>query len=458
MSTAVLPDARPRHRAALALLAFAQFIIAMDYNIVFVALPEIGVGLEFSAQTLQWVVSAYAVAFGGFLLLGGRAGDLLGRRRTFVAGMTLFALSSLVGGLAATPWLLVVARAVQGLGAALLFPAALSLINTTFAEGRERNPRARRVERGLALGALFGGVLTSALGWESVFLVNVPLCAAGALAALRLIQPDPVRESGRAFDLPGAVTATAGVTLVVFALVEGPEMGWGQPAVVVSAVLGVVLLVAFARIESRSADPVMPLRLLRHRDLVVAMAVTAVFMATFGVQYYFLTLYLQDVHGYSALATGLAFLPQSLLTTAGTLLGERMVGRFGVRNTLVTGLLLGAVGMVAPASGMAGDGTYAGLLAGIAVLSLGQGLTWTGMWIAAGTGVEHHEQGVASGMASTAQQVGGSAGLAVLVAVAGAAASPVGGLRTAVFATAGVAAVGALAALAFRRREDRALR
>ncbi|CAM06135.1 multidrug resistance transporter, MFS superfamily [Saccharopolyspora erythraea NRRL 2338] len=139
MSTAVLPDARPRHRAALALLAFAQFIIAMDYNIVFVALPEIGVGLEFSAQTLQWVVSAYAVAFGGFLLLGGRAGDLLGRRRTFVAGMTLFALSSLVGGLAATPWLLVVARAVQGLGAALLFPAALSLINTTFAEGRERN-------------------------------------------------------------------------------------------------------------------------------------------------------------------------------------------------------------------------------------------------------------------------------------------------------------------------------
>ncbi|CAM06134.1 putative MFS sugar transporter protein [Saccharopolyspora erythraea NRRL 2338] len=314
------------------------------------------------------------------------------------------------------------------------------------------------MERGLALGALFGGVLTSALGWESVFLVNVPLCAAGALAALRLIQPDPVRESGRAFDLPGAVTATAGVTLVVFALVEGPEMGWGQPAVVVSAVLGVVLLVAFARIESRSADPVMPLRLLRHRDLVVAMAVTAVFMATFGVQYYFLTLYLQDVHGYSALATGLAFLPQSLLTTAGTLLGERMVGRFGVRNTLVTGLLLGAVGMVAPASGMAGDGTYAGLLAGIAVLSLGQGLTWTGMWIAAGTGVEHHEQGVASGMASTAQQVGGSAGLAVLVAVAGAAASPVGGLRTAVFATAGVAAVGALAALAFRRREDRALR
>ncbi|MEV0086557.1 MFS transporter [Saccharopolyspora sp. NPDC050642] len=447
---------RPRLGLTLALLAFSQFIIALDYNIVFVALPEIGAGLDFSAQTLQWVVSGYAVAFGGFLLLGGRAADLLGRRRMFVLGMSLYAVGSLVGGLATATWPLIAARAAQGLGGALLFPATLALINTTFAEGRDRN-RALAVWSaasavGLSLGSLLGGVLTNAFGWESVFLVNVPLGLLGAVAAFPLLAADGPVDRRRSFDLLGALTATAGVTAVVFALVQGPEVGWADPSILIGVVLGAVLLVVFARTEARSRDPLMPLRLLRHRSLVGAMAITAVFMATFGIQYYFLTLHFQQVLGFSALATGLAFLPQTLVTTVGTLTGERLIARFGIRATLASGLVLGAIGMGAVALAMSEQNGYLALLPGIVLLSLGQGFTWTGMWIAAGTGVAPVEQGVASGMASTAQQVGGAVGLALLVALAGT--STADGLRTAVAATAVIALVGALLALRAARSAD----
>jgi MFS family permease len=223
-----------RQAATLALLAFAMLIVSLDQYIVVVALPEIGRELAFSAQTLQSVISAYAVASAGFLLLGGRAADLLGRRRVFVAGLALYASASLVGGLAAEPELLLVARAVQGLGGALVFPATLSLVNTTFAEGHERN-RAVAVwggagAAGLVIGVLLGGVLTQALGWEAVFFVNVPLASSAVLLAFALIPADGRRERDRSFDLPGALTATAGITLLVFALVQGPKLGWGSPA------------------------------------------------------------------------------------------------------------------------------------------------------------------------------------------------------------------------------------
>jgi hypothetical protein len=245
--------------ATLALLAFAQLIIALDLNIVFVALPEIGAGLGFSGQTLQWVVSAYTVFTGGFLLFGGRAADLIGQRRIFIFALWLYALSSLVGGLAWSPEIIIAARAVQGIGAAFLFPATLSLINRLFAEGPERN-RALAVwggagASGLTLGSLTGGLLTSAFGWPSVFYVNVLLAGIAIIAAFAIIPRDRKRHEHRSFDLPGALTVTAGATLLVFTLVQGPEYGWGSAAIVFSAALAAFFLIAFAAIEARSADP-----------------------------------------------------------------------------------------------------------------------------------------------------------------------------------------------------------
>ncbi|WP_433246250.1 MFS transporter [Streptosporangium sp. CA-135522] len=300
MSSPSLAPPRRRHLGrTLALLAFAQLITALDFNIVFVALPEIGRDLGFSAHTLQWVTSAYAVTYGGFLLLGGRAADLLGRRRLFVVALLLYALSSLVGGLAENAGLLIAARAVQGLGGALLFPATLSLVNTLFAEGAERN-RALAIwsgagASGLCLGSLLGGLLTDAFGWEAVFYVNVPLAGGAALLAFAFIPADGARQRGRSFDLPGAVTATAGVTLLAFALIQGPESGWTSPVILASFALATALLAAFLAIEARSSDPLMPLRLLGNRSLSRAMAITLIFGATFSALPYFLTLYLKNM-------------------------------------------------------------------------------------------------------------------------------------------------------------------
>ncbi|WAL64369.1 MFS transporter [Amycolatopsis cynarae] len=268
----------------LALLAFAQLIISLDYNIVYVALPEIGHALGFGTQSLQWVVSAYAVTFGGFLLLGGRASDLFGPRRMFSLGLGLYCGASLAGGLAAGPGLLVAARAGQGLGGALLFPATLTLVSTSFAEGRARN-RAFAVwgtagGSGMILGSLLGGLLTQLYGWAAVFFVNVPLAAVAALLAFPLLAADPPREPGRRFDLGGAVTATLGMTSVVFALVEGPELGWTSPVVLVAAAAGAALLVTFAVLEGRGRDPLLPLRLLRERNLGTGVVVTFLYMGT----------------------------------------------------------------------------------------------------------------------------------------------------------------------------------
>lgn len=445
----------------LLVLALGQLVISLDYNIVYVALPDIGAGLGFSDHDLQWVVSAYVVATGGFLLLGGRAADLLGRRRMFVAGALLYAGSSLVGGLSETPGVLVAVRGIQGIGGSLLFPATLSLINTLYDEGLARN-RALAVwgaagAGGLCFGSLLGGVLVEAFGWQSVFFVNVPVAAALAVAALLLFPPDGPRDRSRRFDVAGALTATGGVTLLVFLLVHAPAEGWDTPGAVVSGSLSAGLLVLFVFVERRAPDPLVPVRLFAHRGLLAAMGVTALFSATFSSVPYFLTLYFQTVHGYSAVATGLAFLVPAVVVAAGTQAGERAVAAFGVRRMLVGGMALGAAGATALALALTSDGSYSRLLPGIVLLGLGQGAAWTGMWIAASAGVAPDDQGIASGMASTTLQVGGAVGLAVLVAVAGgvgqSASGPglLDGLRTAVLAIAGGIGCGALALLCLRR-------
>lgn len=441
----------------LGLLAFAQLIIAVDYNIVFVALPEIGAGLGFSAQTLQWVVSAYAVTFGGFLLLGGRGADLFGRRRMFVAGLALYGASSLLGGLAATPLLLVAARAVQGIGGAFLAPATLSLVTTTFAEGRERN-RALAIwggagGSGMVLGSLFGGLLTESFGWSAVFFFNVPLVAVAVALALRFIPPDAGARSARGFDLAGALTATAGATLLVFALVQGPAGGWGSAPVLIALIAAVVLLSAFGVIEARGADPLMPLRLFANRGMSTGMVVTFLFMATFGAVAYFFTVYFQGMLGYSALQTGVAFLLPCASVLAGTVLGGRLATRFGVRATLLGALVLGVVGTVAFGVAVSPDGSYLGLVPGLVVLSLGQGIVFTAMFAAATSGVAAADQGIASGIVTTGQQIGGAVGLAVLVALANSADGPAdpGGLRTAFYAVAAGIALTFVVTLNFRR-------
>ncbi len=460
------PTAGQRRSAlVLALLAFAQLIVSIDYNIVYVALPDIGHGLGFSSQTLQWVVSAYAVAFGGFLLFGGRASDLFGRRRMFVLGLSLYAVSSLAGGLATSPALLVGARAVQGLGGAFLFPATLALVVTGFSEGPERN-RALSVwaaagASGMVVGSLLGGVLTQAFGWAAVFYVNVPLAGGAALVALSLIPADGPRQAGRRFDLPGALTATLGATLLVFTLVQGPASGWASPLVLTSALTGLALLAAFLVIESRSADPLMPLRLFRNRNLSTGMGVTFLFMATFGTLLYFLTVYFQTVHGYNALGTGVAFLIPMVCGFTGSMAGGRLATRFGIRTTLITSFVLGAAGTAAMALAMSPTGSYAALLPGLIVLSLCQGVIFTTMFAAASTGVDPYDQGIASGIVSTGQQVGSAVGLAILVAIANSGTKGLAGealrtatsdgLRTAVLvATAGIGLL-ILVGLTFKR-------
>ncbi|MDT7562453.1 MAG: hypothetical protein QOG76_1077 [Pseudonocardiales bacterium] len=409
---------------ALAVLALAQLIFSLDLNIVFVALPDIGADLGFTGQTQQLVVSAYVVFTGGFLLLGGRAADLLGRRRVFVAALTVYALSSLAGGLAPNAEMIVVARAVQGIGGALLLPSTLSLINTLFQEGPRRN-RALAVwggagASGLTVGALLGGALTEAFGWPAVFFVNVPLAALVALAGLWVIPKDRRDGVRRPFDLPGAVSVTAGATLLVFALVEGPELGWLSPVVLSTAVLAVVALASFAVIETRGADPLMPPRLFSNRSLLVGMTVTFVYMGSFGALPYFLTVLLHNVYHFSALQTGLAFLVPSVAIALGTQLGERATTRFGVRPTLLWGFGVGVAGTALLAVAFDDRASYLMAVPGLVVSGLGQGVTWTAMWIAAAAGVAPAEQGVASGMASTTLNVGNAIGLAVLIAIANA--------------------------------------
>jgi EmrB/QacA subfamily drug resistance transporter len=466
------PGARHRPRAVLALLAFAQLIVAVDFDIVFVALPRIGHELGFSAQSLQWVVSAYTVTLGGCLLVGGRAADRLGARDVFLAGMAIFGLSSLAGGLATLPEMLVSARAVQGLGAALLIPATLKLINTSFAEGPART-RALAVwgiagSSGAAVGALGGGVLTGLLGWEWVLFVNVPFTLIALVSGLTLLPVDRGRDrpSLRGFDLPGAAIATAGSTLVVFGLVSGPESGWATFRATGCLVSGVALLALFLVVERRTRNALVPLRMFGNRNLGIAVVLAFVSLTTIATEYYVFTTYLQEILDYSALVTGLGFLPLSVSSMVGSgLVFPRLMNRWGLRTTLCTGMAGLALGVAILSAGISADGSYWAVLPGVVLFALAAGIGFPPIFLAAATGTDAAEQGVAAALTSTSQYIGGAVGLAVLVGlantVAGTATAVPGsahlggaladGLRAAGWAGAVVMFAGALLALAIPR-------
>jgi EmrB/QacA subfamily drug resistance transporter len=404
---------------ALALLATAQLILALDYSIVNVALPDIGPSLGFTDGRVQWVISAYALTYGGFLLLGGRTADLVGARRVWVGALVVFGIASTAGGSAVEPVLLVASRALQGAAGAFLFPATLALVDSTFAEGPERT-RAISVwgsagASGLALGVLAGGVLTGLFSWRAVFFVNVPIVIALVALARRFL-PGQERRSGGRFDLPGAFLVTAGTMAIVFALVEAPTAGWLSPIAVGSAVAGIALLAAFVVVELRAESPLVPLGLLRVRSIRAGLFIAAAWMSSFGMQLYFLTIYLQEVLDEGPLRAGLSFLPLAISIVIGTQVGGRLVGRLGIPRTLAAGMAFGAIGLFLYVR-LPADGSLADLIPGMIVAGLGQGIAFTTLYVAASTGVPEGNEGVASAMAMTAQQLGGSIGLALLVAL-----------------------------------------
>jgi MFS family permease len=423
--------ANDRGGAILALLSFAMLIVSLDQYIVVVALPEIARELGYSAQNLQSVVSAYAIASSGFLLFGGRASDLLGRRRVLVFGLFFYCVASLAGGFATSAPQQLAARAVQGLGGAFVFPSTLALINVRFREGAERNHAlgvwAGAGAAGLVIGVLLGGALTSAFGWRAVFLVNVPLAGSALAATMALIAADGPADRSRAFDLPGAATVTTSVTLLVIALVQGPDLGWLSLWTISLLLAGAALGLAFIVIEKRSVEPLLPLEMLRNPWLRLALVVAGLFMATFGALLYFLSIFFQEVLRYDALETGFAFLLPTGVVVASSALAGRLVTGFGLRNTMIAALALGAGGALAIGFTLDSEMSYLALVPGLIAVSIGDGAMFTAVFIAAATGVPDRQQGVASGIVSTGAGVGAAVGLAVLVLIANAATGDLAG-------------------------------
>jgi EmrB/QacA subfamily drug resistance transporter len=412
-----------RRWSALALIVTAQFMVILDVAIVNVALPSIKADLGFSETNLQWVITAYAILFGGALLLGGRLADLLGRRRLFVAGLAVFAASSLLCGLAWSEASLIAFRAVQGLGGALLAPAALSLLMTTFAEGRERNLAlgiyGAASGSGAAAGVLLGGLLTSYLSWSWIFFINVPVgVAAIALTPLLLRESRVGLLAQRHFDLPGAASITAGLMLLVYAMTRAPSDGWAAPTTLALIGGAAALVLAFVVIELRSPSPLLPLRIFRLRMLASANAAMVIVGAVAFSEFFLLTLYLQDVLHYSAVQGGVAFAGFALTVVVVSNLAQVIVGRFGVRPTLTAGLLISAVS-VAMLSRLPVEGHYFwDLFPGFVLGGAGMGLSFVPVTIAGLTGVERSDAGVASGLINTSRQIGGAIGLAAASTIA----------------------------------------
>ena len=408
---------------ALALLAMTQFVVVIDASIVNIALPSIGRALHFSQNDLTWVVNAYTLTFGGFLLLGGRLADLMGRRKMFMLGLVVFSLASLLGGLAQSePWL-IAARAAQGLGAAIVSPAALSIITTTFSEGVERN-RALGVwgavaGAGGAAGVLLGGVLTSGLSWRWVLFVNVPIGVLCVLLAPRLLQESRSEQQTRSFDIPGAIAVTSGLALLVYALVNAVNAGWGSTETLLEIAGALLLLATFLAIEMRSRAPLMPFSIFRLRTLRGADTVALLIGMSLFSMFFFISLYMQQVLHYSALKAGLSYLPLAVAIILSAGVASVGVTRFGFKPILVAGLLFVAAGLFwfsrVPGTG----GTFAANVLGPSLLAaIGLGLSFVTVTIAAVTGTRPHEAGLASGLVNTAQQVGGALGLAILATVA----------------------------------------
>jgi EmrB/QacA subfamily drug resistance transporter len=415
-------DFQRRRWIALALLCVAQFVVVLDASIVNVALPTIGSALNFSQDNLSWVVNAYVLTFGGFLLLGGRMADLLGRRRVFMGGLILFALASLAGGLATNDAQLIAARAVQGLGAAILSPAALSIITTTFRDGAERNKALGAwgavAGSGGAAGVLLGGVLTEYAGWEWVLWVNVPIGLAAAAIAPRLIAETRSESETRAFDIAGAVSVTAGLAALVYALVEAPDAGWGSGQTIGLLAGSLALLGAFVAIERRSASPLVPFSIFRIRTLTGANVVGLLTGASLFSMFFFISLYMQNVLGYSAIKAGLSYLPLAVSIIIAAGVASQLVTKVGFKPILATGMLLISGGLlwfgqISPDGGFLSDVLGPSLLAAV-----GLGFAFVPQTIAAVSGVADREAGLASGLINTSQQIGGALGLAVLSTVA----------------------------------------
>ncbi|MFI5692158.1 DHA2 family efflux MFS transporter permease subunit [Kribbella sp. NPDC051586] len=404
--------------ATLAVLALAQFIVVLDVTIVNVALPHIQADLHFSADSLQWVINAYTLLFGGFLLLGGRMADLLGPRRVFTAGLVLFGATSLVAGLSNSPEFLIGARAVQGLGGALLSPAALAILTMTFAHGRERNI-AMGVWGGLAglggtLGVVAGGVLVDSLSWQWVFFVNVPIVIA-LIALIPVFVPDMRHATGRrTFDTLGALLGTAGLMSVVYGVVRSEPAGWGSFEVVGVLTAGVLLLAAFVVVESRSAAPLVPLRLFRSRALSVSGASLALNGAGFLSMFFLTAIYLQQVRGDSALQAGVHFLPMGGAAIVGAVLASQLVQRFGTRTVQLAGAVLSVAGLLLLSQADATGSYSSQLLPGLIIF--GFGIIGVGVpgQINAVSEVRPVEAGAASGVVNAMYQVGGALGLAIV--------------------------------------------
>jgi EmrB/QacA subfamily drug resistance transporter len=414
--------ARDKRWIALILLCSAQFVVVLDASIVNVALPTIKEALDFSEGSLPWVVNAYVLTFGGFLLLGGRLADLLGRRRVFMSGLVLFAIASLAGGLAANSGQLIAARAVQGLGAAILSPAALSIVATTFKDGAERNKAlgiwGAVAGSGGAAGVLLGGLLTEGPGWEWVFWVNVPIGILAAAIAPSLIAETREESEVRHFDVAGAVTITLGLSALVFALLDAESAGWGSAQTILVLVGSAVLLASFVAIERRSRAPLVPFSIFRIRTITGANVVGLLVGASLFSMFFFISLYMQQVLGYGPLKAGLSYLPLAVAIILSAGIASSLVTKVGFKPILALGMGLIAIGLVWFAQ-VSADGSFLGDILGPSLFAaVGLGFAFVPVTIAAVSGVEDREQGLASGLINTSQQVGGALGLAILAAVA----------------------------------------
>ena len=463
----------PRRGLALALLATTQFVLILDIAIVTVALPSIGTDLDFATADLSWVINAYALLFGGFLLLGGRMADLVGRRRMFMVGLALFTVASLAGALAQSPLWLVIARGAQGLGAALVSPAALSLVMTLFREGAERNKAlgvwGAVAGSGGAAGAILGGILTDVLSWQAVLYVNIPVGIAAVALAPRLLPEGRDIAGVRSFDVAGAVSVTAGLALLIYAVVDAESAGWGSTQTLVLGAVSLALIAAFVAIEARAERPLLPLKTFRNRMLRsanVGMVLTT--MALFPM-WFMLTLYTQQVLGYTPLEAGLAQLPIALLIVLAAAPTQQLVTRIGPRVPFAAGLAMVAGGLLWFSQLSPGGSFLADILGPSVLAGIGASMSFIAGTIAATTGAAEGDAGLASGLVNTSQQVGGAIGVAAIAAIATARTSDAfaageapavaltEGFQTGFVVAAAVALAGAVAVTALLpRRSERA--
>jgi EmrB/QacA subfamily drug resistance transporter len=414
--------ADPKRWKALAVLGVAYLMVVLDVSIVNVALPSIQLDLGFTTEDLQWVVSGYALTFGGFLLLGGRVGDLLGRRTLFMVGLGLFLVTSLLAGLSTSSEMLIVARLLQGAAGAILSPSVFSIVTVTFAEGAERN-KALGILGGIAgsgaaIGVLLGGVLTEYVGWQWIFFVNIPIAAVTLALVPRYVRESRADGLRRHFDSFGAVTVTASLMLLVFGLTQANRVGWGSAQTIGVFIASAVLMAVFLANETRSQSPLVPLGIFRRRTLTGANLVGFGLGTMIFGMFFLLSLYMQQVLGYSALKTGFGYLSVALTVVVAAAVSQAFVTRLGVKPVLVIGMALLGVGLVYFTQVSVG-GSYVGdLLPGFLIIGVGMGFSFVPISIAALAGVQGPEAGLASGLINTSQQIGGALGLALLTTVA----------------------------------------